>query len=375
MKVPIKWLRDYVQTPLSAEELAHRLTMAGLEAERLARIGAEWDKVFVAEVRGVERHPDADRLVLADVDAGEHRLTVVTGAPNIAASQKVALALPGARLIDGYAEGRQYRTLKPGMIRGVRSEGMVCSEKELGLSDEHEGILVLEPDAPVGSPLAEWLGDTVIEFEITPNLVHAFSIFGIAREAGAVTDRPVAPPQYAPLADLVAPASDLVTIEAPALCARYTGVVIDGVTVGPSPAWLSRRLLAAGVRPINNVVDVTNYVMLDLGQPMHAFDRDRLGEGRIVVRRAASDEQLVTLDHQTRQLTPDMLVIAGASTAVALAGVIGGLDSEVTAETTTILLESANFEMKSVRATARRLGVRTEASARFERGLDPNLVG
>ena len=191
MKVPYRWLKDYVATNLSPEELARRMTMAGLEAEKLTRIGDDWNNVFVGEVLAVTQHPDADRLVLADVAAGEHRLTVVTGAPNIAAGQKVALALAGARLIDGYSEELKYKTLKPGTIRGINSEGMVCSEKELGLSDEHEGILVLEPDAPAGIPLADYLGDTVIEFEITPNLVHAFSVFGIAREAGAITDAPV----------------------------------------------------------------------------------------------------------------------------------------------------------------------------------------
>src|SRR5918995_1715188 len=374
MKVPVKWLREMVDTGLSTRELAHRLTMAGLEAERIEHVGAEWDKIYVAEVRHVERHPNADRLVLADVDAGEHRLTVVTGAPNIAAGQKVALAIAGARLIDGHAEGVQLRTLKPGMIRGVRSEGMVCSEKELGLSDEHEGILVLESDAPVGAPLAEWLGDTVIEFEITPNLVHAFSVYGIAREAGAVADRPVRVPSSPPLPDSSAERG-LVTIEAPDLCARYVGVVITGVKVAPSPAWLVRRLTAAGVRSVNNVVDVTNYVMLELGPPPHAFNRDRLRDGRIVVRRAAAGEAIETLDHQRRGLTPEMLVIADASRPVALAGVIGGLESEVTESTSTILLESAHFDMKRVRATARSLGVRTDASARFERGLDPNLAG
>jgi len=374
MKVPIKWLRDMVDTGLAPSELAQRLTMAGLAAERIEQIGAEWDKVYVAVVRSVERHPNADRLVLADVDAGEHRLTVVTGAPNIAAGQKVALALAGARLIDGHADGVQFRTLKPGMIRGVRSEGMVCSEKELGISDEHEGILVLETDAPVGVPLVDWLGDTVIEFEITPNLVHAFSIHGIAREAGTVADRPIHAPDAPPL-DAAVARDGLVTIEAPDLCARYVGVVIAGVQVAPSPAWLTRRLTAADVRPINNVVDITNYVMLELGQPLHAFDRERLDEGRIVVRRATAGEQLETLDHQHRELTPEMLVIADASQPVALAGVIGGLTSEVADGTTTILLESAHFDMKSVRATARSLNVRTEASARFERGLDPNLAG
>src|SRR4051794_36096289 len=191
MKVPMKWLGEYVTTGLTPKELAYRMTMAGLEAEKLEEIGELWSNVFVGFVTRVERHPNADRLVLADVVAGEHRLTVVTGAPNVAAGQKVALALAGARLYDGHSEVKQLKTLKPGVIRGVKSEGMVCSEKELGMSEEHEGILVLPADAPVGAPLIDYLGDTVIEFEITPNLAHAFSIHGIAREVGALIKREV----------------------------------------------------------------------------------------------------------------------------------------------------------------------------------------
>jgi phenylalanyl-tRNA synthetase beta chain len=374
MKVPLRWLAEFVDTGLSPQEFAHRLTMAGLEAEKIETIGDDWDKVYVGRVDAVEPHPDADRLVLATVDAGEHRLRVVTGAPNIAKDQMVALALAGARLIDGHADGQVYRTLKPSAIRGVRSEGMVCSEKELGLSEEHEGILVLEAEAPQGAPLAEWLGDTVIEFEITPNLVHAYSMLGIAREAGALTDRPVTPPPIYDLDGAPAAPPDLVTIEAPDLCARYVAVVIEGLRVAPSPPWMQRRLTAAGVRPINGIVDVTNYVMLEYGQPLHAFDADCLEGGRIVVRRAQPGETLETLDHQVRQLDPDMLVIADAQRPVGIAGVMGGLNSEVTDETCRIVLESANFDMKSVRRTARELKLRTDASARFERGLDPNLA-
>lgn len=375
MNVPLRWLADFVETGLSPQELAHRLTMAGLEAEKIESVGGNWDNVYVGEVMKVEPHPNADRLVLAEVTAGDHRQTVVTGAPNIAAGQKVALALIGARLIDGHSDTPQYRTLKPSSIRGVRSEGMVCSEKELGLSDEHEGILVLSPHAPVGAPLHDWLGDTVIEFEITPNLVHAFSVQGIAREAAALTDRPLNLPPGADLSSYPSGEDSLVEIEAPDLCARYMGIVIEGVQVAPSPDWLSRRLIAAGLRPVNNIVDVTNYVMLETGQPLHAFDRTHLHEGRIVVRRTYPGETIETLDHERRDLTPEMLVIADADRAVAVAGVMGGVDSEVDDTTTTLLLEGASFDMTSVRHTRMALKLRTDASARFERGLDPNLVG
>lgn len=374
MKVPLRWLSEFVETGLTPNELAHRLTMAGLEAEKITTIGDDWDKVYIGHVKSVERHPDADRLVLATVEAGEHKLTVVTGAPNIAVGQTVPLALAGARLIDGHSEGKIFKTLKPGMIRGVRSEGMVCSEKELGLSDEHEGIMVLEPEAPLGAPLAAWLGDTVIEFEITPNLVHDFSILGIAREAGALTDRHVTFPAVFDLSGAPRASGELVTIEAPDLCARYVAVAIDNVSSGPSPAWLQRRLVAAGVRPINLIVDVTNYVMLEYGQPQHAFDADKLAGNRIVVRRARPGETLETLDHQERQLSEDMLLIADESNPIGVAGVMGGFESEVSDSTRRIVLESANFNMKSIRHASRALKLRTDASARFERGLDPNLA-
>jgi phenylalanyl-tRNA synthetase beta chain len=373
MLVPMKWLKELVPNDLTTEEIGRRLTLAGLEAEAITRLGEEWDRVFVAEVEKVERHPDADRLVLATVVAGEHRLTVVTGAPNIAAGQRVALALTGARLVDPYVEELQYKTLKPSVIRGVKSEGMVCSEKELGLSDEHEGIMILPDDAPVGLPLRDYLGDDVIEFEITPNLVHAFSVYGIARELAAILSTTVAPLERADLSD--APRhDDRVVIEDPNLCGRYALAIIDNVTIGPSPDWMQRRLNAAGMRPVNNVVDITNYVMAELGQPMHPFDADRLASEKIIVRNARPGEQIETIDHVKRELDEQVLLIADENGPVGLAGVMGGVDSEVTDETKTILLESASFDPKSIRRTARALKLPSEASARFQRGVDPNLA-
>ncbi len=374
MRVPLKWLNEFVEIEADAVELARRLTLAGLEVEKIDIIGAGWDKVFTAYVNNIERHPDADRLVLADVQAGEHQLIVVTGAPNIASGQKVVLALAGARLIDGHSDSGEYKTLKPGKIRGVMSEGMVCSEKELGMSEEHEGILVLPDDAPVGLPLQEYFGDTVLEFEITPNLAHDFSVLGVAREVAALYHQQLSKPSSIQLDSIPVAKSELITVEAPDLCARYIGAVIKGVKVGPSPAWMARRLNQAGVRSINNIVDVTNYVMLEYGQPLHAFDADHLHGRRIVVRRAVEGEKLETLDHVERTLDAEMLVIADADRAVALAGVMGGTDSEVSAGTTTILLESATFGMKPVRRTSRLLKLRSDASARFERGVDSNLA-
>jgi phenylalanyl-tRNA synthetase beta chain len=374
MNVPYRWLTDLVDTGLPASELAHKLTMAGLEAEKITQIGAGWDKVYVAEVMAVSQHPDADRLVLADVAAADHRLTVVTGAPNIAKGQKVALALAGARLIDAYADELKYKTLKPGSIRGVRSEGMVCSEKELGLSNEHEGILVLDNDAPVGVPLADYLGDTVIEFEITPNLVHAFSILGIAREASALTGAEVKPLDLVELST-VEQVDDLVHVDAPDRCARFAALVIEGIEVAPSPMWITRRLTAAGIRPINNIVDVTNYIMIEVGQPLHAYDLRFVHGERIGVRRSRAGERLETIDHQVRELPGDTLLIVDAEKPLGLAGIMGGVNSEIVDSTTSILLEAANFDMTSIRSTSRALKLRTDASARFERGIDPELVG
>ena len=374
MRVPMKWLADFVTTDLSPKDLADRLTMAGLEAEKITRIGEMWaDKVFVGHVDTVERHPDADRLVLATVDYGSGHITVVTGAPNIAQGQRVALALAGARLYDGHSDELVVRTLKPGSIRGVKSEGMVCSEKELGLSEEHEGILVLPDDAPTGKPLIDYLGDTVVEFEITPNLSHAFSIHGIAREVHALTGAPVTLPPATELATLPPGSAPLVTNSVSDRCPRFIAVALEGVTVGPSPDWMVRRLEAAGLRSINNVVDVTNYVMHELGQPMHAYDRDRLAGGRLVVRTAEDREGLLTLDHVQRSLDPSMTVIADAERTVGLAGVIGGLDAEVSDATTDVLLECAAWDMFVTRRTARNLRVRTDAAARYERGLDTEL--
>ena len=371
MKVPMRWLRELVATDRSAEEIAERLTLAGLEVESIERIGAHWDKIYVGVVEKVEPHPNADRLVLATVDAGAHRLTVVTGAPNIAVGQKVALALAGATLYDGHSAEPRLITLKPATIRGVRSEGMVCSEKELGLSEEHEGILVLDPDAPVGIPLRDYLGDEILELSITPNRVDAYSIVGIAREVAALTNSPLRLPELAPIQVPVDPT--LATVEASDLCYRFVGIALEGIHVAPSPWWLRRRLQLVGLRPINNVVDVTNYVMVEWGQPQHAFDRSRLRGGRLIVRRARPGEEIETLDHVRRPLNPDMLVIADAERPVGIAGVMGGLESEISDETTSVLLETANFDMLSIRRTARTLRLRTEASARFERGLDPNL--
>ncbi len=375
MDVPLKWLADYVDWDLSVEELAHRLSMAGAEVESIKRSGGDWEHVVVGRVAAVEQHPNADRLRLATVDFGaDEPLQVVCGAPNLAQGQTIAFAQVGAQLID--PSSRELRKLRKGKIRGVTSLGMVCSERELGLSDEHEGILELSTDVALGTPLADVLGDVVLDIKPTPNRPDHFSILGIAREVAALTDGAVREPSTN-YVESETPASQRTSVEIEDAhgCPRYTAIVIDDVTVGPSPQWMQDALLSAGMRPINNIVDVTNFVMLEWGQPLHAFDYEILREGRIVVRRAHPGEHLELLDGSELKLETDDLVIADAERAVALAGIMGGAESEISDSTTTILLETANFQEASIRRSrARHTESGTEASRRFEKSLNPELA-
>ncbi|MBN1179110.1 MAG: phenylalanine--tRNA ligase subunit beta [Anaerolineae bacterium] len=400
MKIPISWLKDYVEIAVSIPELANRLTLAGLEVETVEYIGlpgAElpWDpeKIVVGEVVAVHAHPDADRLVLAEVNyGGPETETVVSGPPSLQPLKgqkdlhlKVAFAMEGVSLYDGHAEGRVIRKLKKGKIRGIESRAMVCSEKELGLSDLHEDIIYLPDDAPVGTPLVDYLGDAVLEFDIKGPFGHLEAVFGVAREVAALLDVPL----KRDVVDVLAchPAKltstpDFLTLEIadPDLCPRYSAALIQGVEVKPSPLWMQLRLKRAGMRPINNIVDITNYVMLELGQPLHAFDyhvlRSKPGEERpaIVVRRAAAGEQMRTLDGELRTFDGEMLLITDGGGPVAIAGVMGGLDSEVTPATVDVLLESANFHFLNVRRTSRLLNLMTDASQRFGRRVDPDLA-
>jgi phenylalanyl-tRNA synthetase beta chain len=400
MKVPLSWLKDYVDITVPIEELAERLTLAGLEVETIEYIGlpgAElpWDreKIVVGEVREVRPHPNADRLVTAKVEyGGPQPEVVVTGAPSLLERRgqsdlhlKVAFAMEGTRLYDGHAEGQRVITLKKTKIRGVPSRAMVCSEKELGLSDEQVDIIYLPDDAPVGTPLADYLGDVLLEFDVKGPFGHLQSVFGIAREVAALLDVPLKrdalqvlerhPAELTLTADFIA-----LEIADPDLCPRYSAALIQGVHVGPSPFWMQMRLRHAGMRPINNIVDVTNYVMLELGQPLHAFDyhilRARPGEERpaIIVRRARPGEQMKTLDGELRTFDEEMLLITDGGGPVAVAGVMGGLESEVTEATTDVLLESANFNFLNVRRTSRVLGLASDASQRFGRRVDPELT-
>lgn len=370
MRVPLSWLKEYVEFDATPEELAARLTLSGTEVEGIETIGAGYDGVCVAEILAVEPHPDADNLSICRVNSGTGELRVVCGAPNARVGLKVPLAQVGAELPNGM-------TIKPVKIRGVASEGMLCAEDELGIPKEHAGLMELDNGLTAGAPFSDVMGppETVLNIEITPNRPDCLSIIGIAREVAALFETTLRWPSIElPETDPAVQEHTRVDLQDPAGCPRYTARVLDGIRIGPAPRWIQQRLTHAGLRPINNVVDITNYVMLECGQPLHAFDKSLLGEGRIVVRRATQGEPLATLDGVNRPLTPDMLVIADADRAVALAGVMGGAGSEIIDDTRTVLLESAFFEPRLIRKTAKQLGLMTESSYRFERGVDIGRV-
>src|SRR5262245_25709191 len=342
MRVPLSWLKDFVEITIPLDDLIHRMIMAGLEVANVEHIGDTWqrDKLFVGEILEVKPHPNAARLVLAVVEYGQGTpQTVVTGAPNLRPGergQKVAFAVEGAELVDGHSSTPQKQLLTRTTIRGVESAGMVCSEKELGLSDDHAGVIILDPTAPVGRPLQDVLGDTVLDVELTPNLAYANCIIGLAREVAALTGQELRswrPDEARPAVPLSA-TTPYITVRSadPQLCSRYSAALIENVTIQPAPAWMQRRLLLAGMRPINNIVDITNYCMLEMGQPLHAFDYEML-QGGIVVRRAAPGERMQTLDGLDRRLTEDMLLITDDSGPIALAGVMGGTTTEVSERT------------------------------------------
>ena len=376
MKIPLSWLRKYVPVDLPVRELAHRLTMAGNEVGEVEFVGGDWerDKLVVGHVLKVEPHPNADRLSLPTVELGNgETATVVCGAPNVAAGQKIAFAREGARIFSPRS-GKTER-LKRAKIRGVESAGMVCSPLELGMGDDHDGILTLPDDALTGTPLADYLGDAVLDVEVTPNRPDCLSVLGIAHEVAAITGGSVAEPDLSYPED-GPPIEELVSIEIanPELCGRYTASFIRGVRIGESPQWMQDALIRAGQRPINNVVDITNYVMIEYGQPLHAFDFDNVRDSRIVVRAARPGETLETLDGVRRALNPPMLCIADSHDAIGLAGVMGGASTEMDENTTSVLLEAASFDPVNTRRTRTALRMNTEASYRFERAIRAELA-
>jgi phenylalanyl-tRNA synthetase beta chain len=413
MKAPISWIKDFVDIDLPIDLLAYQLTMAGLEVDEIHYVGLPmpggeaagesaqlvtkitgiaWDpaKIVVAAVLEVDRHPNADRLVLCQLDDGQQIHTVLTGASNLYPYKgrgrlekplKVAYAREGAQIFDGHQPGQVLTTLKRARIRGVDSYSMICSEKELGISDAHEGVIILDDDAPTGAPLVDYMGDAVLEISLTPNLARDANILGVAREIAAITARTLHQPDYGWLAEgpeVQGMAS--VVIEEPELNPRFVVGLIRGITIGESPYWVQRRLHLAGMRPINNIVDATNYVMLEIGQPLHAFDYDRLVQragGKpptILTRRARPGESLTTLDGLERTLDDFTVLVCDTSGPVGIAGVMGGQETEVTSDTRSVLLEGAAWNFISVRRTVNAQKLPSEAAYRFSRGVHPAMA-
>ncbi|WP_427338419.1 phenylalanine--tRNA ligase subunit beta [Caloranaerobacter sp. DY30410] len=377
MLVPVKWLKEYVDIDIDSKELADKLTMSGSHVDSIESVDKGVEKVVVGKILNIEKHPNADKLVITTIDVGEEKLQIVTGATNIKVGDYVPVALIGAKLPNGLK-------IKKSKLRGIESYGMLCSAEELGIDEDlipkelKDGIYILPEQYPLGSDIKEVLElyGEIIEFEITPNRPDCLSIVGMARETAATLGKELKYPEIKinKEVDDIADYVNGIEVHDKDLCKRYYARVVKDIKLESSPAWIQRRLIEAGVRPINNIVDITNYVMLELGQPIHAFDLDKINGRKVIVRRAKEGEKIVTLDGVERELKDSMLIIADEDKPIAIAGVMGGENSEVSEETTTILIESANFDGRSVRLTSKGVGLRTEASARFEKDLDPNLA-
>lgn len=388
MLVPIEWLKDYIDLDVTTEEFCDRMIMSGSNLETCEHFCEEMENVVVGKIEKIEKHPDADKLVVCMLNVGkEEPVQIVTGAPNVFEGALVPVALHKSRIpgpLHGQPKQEGGVKITKGKLRGVESFGMLCSAEELGFEDKvvpvahKDGIWILEGDYELGQDFAEALGlkQAVVDFEITPNRPDCLAMVGMAREASATFQKPFAYPDTdikdengkGETKDYVS-----VDIKNPESCKRYVARIVTDVKVEQSPWWLQKRLMYAGMRPINNIVDITNFVMLEYGQPIHAFDINQVKGGRIIVENAAEGEKFVTLDNNERTLTKDMLLIKDEERGIAIAGVMGGLNSEIEEDTTTIIVESANFSGDSVRATSKKLGLRTEASSRFEKGIDPNL--
>ena len=413
MKTPISWLQEFVDIDISIPELAHRLTLAGLEVEGIRYVGLPlpdgkieghsgekrgvetyvsglaWDpeKIVVGALQEVMPHPDADRLVLCRINDGDPEHTVVTGAPNLFPFKgkgpleeplKVVFANEGARLYDGHVDGQKIFTLKRAKIRGVESYAMACSEKELGISDDHEGVIILDADAPTGTPLTDYMGDAVLDITLTPNIARNANILGVAREVSAITSSSLKEPSYEVLWEGSSIEGKVsIEIRSPELNPRFVFGLIEDVHVGSSPYSIQYRLLLAGMRPINNIVDASNYVMLEIGEPLHAFDYDVLVERaggkspRIHTRLAEKNERLTTLDGVEREMDDFTVLVADEAGALSIAGVMGGAESEVGETTKNILLEGAAWNYINIRRTVASQTLVSEASFRFERVVHP----
>jgi len=376
MKISVNWLRQYVETDLSDHDIAEKLTLLGLEVEEIEKTGHDFENMVVGHVDDVRPHPNADKLQICDVNIGNSVSQIICGAPNVASGQKVAVATVGATMPEPTPSG-DYLTIEKVKLRGESSEGMICSEAELGLSDDHSGIMVLDDSIEPGTPLKDALDvepDSVLEIGLTPNRPDAACHIGVARDLAAVLKKELRHPYE----DIAAADKDLsehvsISIKNPDKCPRYAAFMIKDVTVGESPNWLKKRLRAIGLRPINNIVDVTNYVLHEVGQPLHAFDFDKIAGNEIIVQAFDEEKEFVTLDDNKRKISAGTLFICDGEKPVAIAGVMGGEESEVNPDTSTVLIESAYFDPSTIRKAAKKLSLQTDSSYRFERGIDPTL--
>ena len=387
MNTSLSWIKAYVpDLDVTAQEYTDAMTLSGTKVEGYEKLDADLDKIVIGQIDKIEKHPDADKLIICQVNVGTETIQIVTGAPNVKEGDKVPVVLAGGRVAGGHEPGQRVEggiKIKKGKLRGVESDGMMCSIEELGSNRDmypeapEYGIYIFDDDAVVGESAIKSLGldDVVVEYEITSNRVDCYGVLGIAREAAATFDKKFVPPVVTETGndenvnDIVK-----VTVKDADLCSRYTARVVKNVKFAPSPKWMQERLRSHGIRPINNLVDITNYVMEEYGQPMHAYDLDTIAGNEIVVRRAAKDEKFVTLDGQERQMDDSVLMICDAEKAIGIAGIMGGENSMITENVHTMLFEAACFDGTNIRKSSKKIGLRTDASAKFEKGLDPNLA-
>ena len=387
MKIPVSWIKEYIKYNISNEKIAELLTMAGTEVSEIIKFGNEWDSnIIIGEIKKIDKHPNADRLSLVDVDNSQTIVKVVCGAPNIQVGQKIALAQPGAKLYNPYE--KKTSVLKKSKIRGIESNGMICSALELNYSDDHEGILVLDPNFQTGESLHSLLADDIFDLEITPNRPDCLSVIGIIREiesilkAQKIDHEIIKYPHLFPISEknsihkwLGVSAINLTQEEKLTVkisdndCNRYSGISVNSINIKDSPFWIKNQLIKSGLRPISNIVDITNFVMLEFGQPMHAFDLSKIKTNKIEIKKSSTKQSFIGLDKENRELSNDMLTITDGNNAIGLAGIIGGQNSEIDKKTTNIFLESASFNMSNIRQTSKDLNLSTDASYRFERGV------
>lgn len=385
MNTSLSWIKAYVpDLDVTAQEYTDAMTLSGTKVEGYEKLDADLDKIVIGQIDKIEKHPDADKLIICQVNVGTETIQIVTGAPNVKEGDKVPVVLAGGRVAGGHEPGQRVEggiKIKKGKLRGVESDGMMCSIEELGSNRDmypeapEYGIYIFDDDAVVGESAIKSLGldDVVVEYEITSNRVDCFSVVGIAREAAATFNKAFYPPVVTPTGNDENAADYIkVTVKNPELCPRYCARIVKNIKIGPSPKWMQRRLASVGIRPINNLVDITNYVMEEFGQPMHAYDLDTIANQEIVVRRAGKDEKFVTLDGQERIMDENVLMICDGEKAVGIAGIMGGENSMITDDVKTVLFEAACFDGTSIRLSSKRIGLRTDASGKFEKGLDPN---